>query len=458
MLMKTKKQEHNSREWAELEFKGANFGDKRLDKRLITLASSLSKAPEVPINQASVDDAAMKAAYRFLANSKVTPSKILGPHIELTKLRARGSNRVLVAHDTSYLNFSTHLTTSGLTELGHDKTKGLGLHTGFAFNTDGLPLGILYQRSWGKEGISKEGASRQSTIESKNSYRWLDGIDGVRGACLDAEVVHVADRECDIFEVLRCFEGKADFFVIRSNTDRKVANPAGDTLTESLKEKEITGKFSVHVDSYGEDVVLLGKFAEVEIKVPANKTKLYRNCGCTVIEVSEENPPDGREKIEWRLLTNLPITSIEDIAEVIGYYKLRWRIEEFHRILKSGCTVEKILLNTAARLGNAIALYSTIAWRIFWMTHLARVDPNADASTVLTNSEIQSLKNLKRFKGKVNKNLTVRQAILWVGRLGGFIKTKRYPSPGNTTVWRGFTQLTAMSEMYESLTGGGSYG
>lgn len=250
----------------------------------------------------------MKAAYRFFSNPRVTPSKILAPHIELTKLRTRGSNRVLVANDTCYFNFSTHLTTSGLTELGHDKTK------------------------------------------------------------------------------------------------------------------------------------------------------LYGNSHCTVVEVSEEGTPEGREKIEWRLLTNLPITSIEDIAEVIGYYKLRWRIEEFHRILKSGCTVEKILLNTASRLGNAIALYSTIAWRIFWMTHLARVDPDADASKVLTNSEIQSLKNLKRFEGKVAKNLTVKQAILLVGRLGGFIKTKRYPSPGNTTVWRGFTQLTAMSEMYESLTGGRSYG
>jgi hypothetical protein len=456
--MKTKKQEQNSREWAESEFKGADFGDKRLDRRLVKLASALSQAPEAPINQASADDAAMKAAYRFFSNPRVTPSKILSPHIELTKLRARGSNRVLVAHDTSYLNFSTHLTTSGLTELGHNETKGLGLHTGFAFNTEGLPLGILYQRSWGKEGISKEGASKENPIESKGSYRWLEGIDGVREACLDVEVVHVADKECDIFEVLRCFDGKDDFFVIRSNTDRKVADPASDTLTESLKEKEITGRISVHIDSYGEDVVLLGKFAEVEIKVPANKTKLYANFRCTVIEVYEENTPEGREKIGWRLLTNLPITSIKDIAEVIGYYKLRWRIEEFHRILKSGCTVEKILLNTAARLGNAIALYSTIAWRIFWMTHLARVDPNADASKVLTNSEIQSLKNLKRFNGKVAKNLTVGQAILLVGRLGGFIKTKRYPSPGNTTVWRGFTQLTAMSEMYESLTGGRSYG
>jgi len=119
--MKTKKQEQNSREWAESEFKGADFGDKRLDRRLVKLASALSQAPEAPINQASADDAAMKAAYRFFSNPRVTPSKILSPHIELTKLRARGSNRVLVAHDTSYLNFSTHLTTSRLTELGHNE-------------------------------------------------------------------------------------------------------------------------------------------------------------------------------------------------------------------------------------------------------------------------------------------------------------------------------------------------
>lgn len=117
MFMKTNKQEQNSREWAELEDKGANFGDKRLDKRLVTVASTLSRAPEVPITQASADNAAMKAAYPFWGNSKVAPSKVLGPHIEQTKLRAKVSTLVLVAHDTCYLNFSTHLITCGLTEL-----------------------------------------------------------------------------------------------------------------------------------------------------------------------------------------------------------------------------------------------------------------------------------------------------------------------------------------------------
>jgi Transposase Tn5 dimerisation domain len=142
-------------------------------------------------------------------------------------------------------------------------------------------------------------------------------------------------------------------------------------------------------------------------------------------------------------------------VERISWYRRRWSIEEFHKVLKSGCVVEKSRLQTAERLKRYIALLCVIAWRIFWLVHIQRANPGASAEVALTQAEIGVLRSLKRFSGRFTPtSMTVRQAVIAIACLGGYLNRKNDPPPGPTAVWRGWQRLASMSELYESLVTG----
>jgi Transposase Tn5 dimerisation domain len=157
------------------------------------------------------------------------------------------------------------------------------------------------------------------------------------------------------------------------------------------------------------------------------------------------------------LLTNVPVTSLDHAVERVSWYRRRWSIEEFHKVLKSGCMVEKSRLQTAERLKRYIALLCVIAWRIFWLVHIQRADPGAPAEVALTRAEIGTLRSLKRFTGRFQQStaMTVRQAVIAIACLGGYLNRKNDPPPpGAITVWRGWQRLASMSELYESIVPG----
>lgn len=444
---------NTSKVWASAEFEGACFGDKRLEKRVIDLAADLADIPGAPIPQASEDYAAMKAAYRFFDNPKVSPDKILSPHVNRTWQRCRQESTLLVVHDTSFLNFS-NLSIPGLATLGHKKTVGLGLHSGMALTLEGLPLGVAYQNCYGSEGGGKVGYESEKEFESKSSYRWLDGVNACRKAGFCGKIIHIADREADIFELLTTFQDNEDYFVIRSHYDRYIDDDDHKRVGSLLESAAALGTIITNSKSLNEELELTCKVVKCSIKVPNNLKSRYKACfDCMVVEFKETSVPENRDPIQWRILTNIKTESLEDAKVILDYYKLRWRIEEYHKVLKSSCKLEELMLQTPERLKNAIALYSVVGWRIFWMNHMARVNPKADATEILTGIEISALRSLKRFSKQLKGKITVKKAVICLGKLGGFIPTRAYPMPGNITFWRGFVKFIGMTEMYEDLNG-----
>ncbi len=190
--------------WITEEMASVDFGDLRLNKRFHLLASELASNPSQPINQASTDWAATKAAYRFFDNPKVSPTRILEPHFLSTQLRLAAHNRIVVVQDTSVIDFTKHIKTLDLgpTSKKADgfESQGLLMHCALALTDKGLPLGLLSQRIWPRTRKATKDSHFESLlpVEQKESFKWFDCLRETFTRTPDHQVITVCDREADI--------------------------------------------------------------------------------------------------------------------------------------------------------------------------------------------------------------------------------------------------------------------
>jgi hypothetical protein len=163
----------------------------------------------------------------------------------------------------------------------------------------------------------------------------------------------------------------------------------------------------------------------------------------TVIHAEERGTPKNRKKIEWKLITDLPVRSRREAIEKLEWYAMRWKIEVFHKILKSGCKAEESKLRTAERLVNLISVFCILSWRVFWMTMINRSAPEAPPSIALTGTEIELLDRLVNDRGKtLLHRKTIGTYLTKIARLGGYLARATDPPPGNMVMWRGLSRLT----------------
>lgn len=185
------------------------------------------------------------------------------------------------------------------------------------------------------------------------------------------------------------------------------------------------------------------KYQRLRVHPPIGKQKKYPPLMLTVIHAQERTKPQGRERIDWKLITNLPVRSRKDALEKLSWYAMRWKIETFHKILKSGCRAEALKLRTAERIVNLIAVFCILSWRIFWMTMMNRLAPAASPLVALTSLETRVLDLL--IKDNTNKrcqSATLSSYLTKIARLGGYLARTKDPPPGNAVMWRGVSRLT----------------
>jgi hypothetical protein len=199
-----------------------------------------------------------------------------------------------------------------------------------------------------------------------------------------------------------------------------------------------------------DEAVLEIRYRKIRVLPPIGKQKRYPSLTLTVIHAEERGPPKNRKKIDWKLIADLPVGSRADAIEKLEWYALRWKIEVFHKILKSGCKAEESKLRTAQRLANLVSVFCILSWRVFWMTMLNRSAPDALPTLVLTATEIAVLDRLVSDKPPARRK-TLSHYLTKIARLGGYLARANDPPPGNTVMWRGLSRLTdialgAMSE------------
>jgi hypothetical protein len=438
--------------WAESELGEANFGDKRLTKRFVKIARDLAGKPEGSVPQASENWAGTKGAYRFWDNEKVTPEKIRAVHREKTRERAKGNDTVLAVQDTTSFNYTAHKATTGLGPIDGHGSQGTHVHSVLAVSPDGVPYGLVHQQTWSRNSEEKRTKEERKKlpIEEKESYRWLESIEATRKVFdPNTHVITVADREADIFELFVLPRPDNIDLIIRATQDRcvQVEDPNMKKLWESVESvSESTETMITHLEHKpGEperDVTFTLRWRTVTILAPAQKRKKYPNITLTAILVTEKDPPEGVEPLTWLLLTSLPVQTFSQAALCVRWYRFRWLIERYHFVLKSGCQLEELQLETAERLERALATCCIVAWRLLWLTYQSRKTPDLSCESAFQTYEWHAL---YAYTHKTNvlppEPPSLHESLLWIAKLGGFLARASDGEPGVKTIWRGLRRL-----------------
>ena len=166
--------------------------------------------------------------------------------------------------------------------------------------------------------------------------------------------------------------------------------------------------------------------------------------------VEEISPPQGQDKIQWVLITTLPIDSLDEVLVVIEFYCGRWPIENFFKILKSGCRVEERQFETLARELNAIAVYMIAAWRIQLLVHLGRECPDIDCDVIFEEFEWKSVYIVANGEAPPDIVPTLNEMIRTIASLGGYVKRKK-TEPGYQTLWIGMQRMRDLAAGYEAF-------
>lgn len=451
--------------WVDREVAGSEFRDARLCDRFRKLLAQLGSAMGQSIPLVCQDWANTKAAYRFFSNDRVSEADILAGHFQSTRDRtAATGGLVLVLHDTTEFTYQRESSEAiGVTKSinsGRDKAGrlrshtvcGILMHSSLAVTTAGLPLGMAAVKFWtrkkfkGTAALKKKINPTRVPIEKKESIRWLDNLKqstellDAPGRCL-----HIGDRESDIYELFCVAQEVGTHFLVRTCVDR-LAGDGDHTISEEMEEVVVKGLHRIEVrDRNGDldEAVLAIKYRRIRVLPPIGKQKRYPALTLTVIHADERGTPKNRRKIEWKLITDLPVQSRQDAIEKLEWYGLRWKIELFHKILKSGCKAEESKLRTAQRLANLISVFCILSWRVFWLTMLNRAAPTATPMLALTPVEIGLLDHLVKDKDRESfRRRTLSHYLIKIARLGGYLARANDPPPGNTVMWRGLSRLT----------------
>lgn len=469
--------------WAEQEFGGAPLGDKRLERRLVMSAGLQATDPTQAFTRVAKEDwPAVKGYYRLIdkpAESEVTPKNILAPHRERTLQRMRAQRTVLCIQDGTDLNFTSHPMTEGLGVLGRNQTGassfGLHVHSTLAVSESGLPLGVLDTRF--EAPTDKRGQGRGEPEDRKSRY-WLEGLADCRAVAQElsrsTRLVSVMDREADCFSLYAAqrdrptvevlVRAKNDRHLLQWDETRGTFERGAGKLFETLREQRPGGHMELSVARASVRPKLSGRPAHPGRKARTAQMALsWRQVtvGSTLkehagqapvtlwaVHAREQSPPEGSTRLEWCLLTSVAVEDAMQAEEVLRWYCLRWRIEDWHRVLKTGCRVDELGHHSAERLARAISIRMVIAWRIMLMTLLGRESPELPPELLFTDVELKVLRRyaMKR-KGKQIR--TLRDAVIWTAILGGYQNRKHDPPPGADLTWYGRMKLAAMCEVVE---------
>lgn len=415
------------------------------------ILEDLAGQPTDSIPQASGDWGQTKATYRFLDNDRVTHADLIAGAARDTARLCRDQPAILVVQDTTSLNLTAN---RALAELGPIASsaglaRGLFMHTTLAITPRGIVQGVLGQQFWARP------LPGRPEPEEKESGKWIEGIDQARQALFESgrrppRLIHIMDREGDVSDVLQWVAELGDGAIIRCAQDRRVEQPLR-TAHAAVRDRPALDARSMTVPrSHGRaarEARVEVRVLEVELKPDLEKYPHAWPMTWTLIEVWEPDPPEGAEALLWRLWDREPVTTAAQAWEEVRKYTCRWPVEEFHLTLKSGCRIEELRLETWDRLIKAVVLYSQVAARVVSLRDRSRADPEAPATALLSEEECEVLE--ARFgRGRPPAVLTLKQATLWIGRLGGHLNRKGDGMPGVRTLWRGLRDFGILVEGY----------
>lgn len=477
---------------AQRHFGAARLGDARRVKRLVDTADHILRHPLGSLPQKLENWAELMGLYRLVAAEAVTHAAVLEPHRQqvLARMRERagddddggggggGGGVVLLIHDASEFNY-THVEAlhGQLGQVGSGAGRGRGYiaHHTLAVTPRREVLGLVNQVLHRRRSVDKaEARAAKRAHPDRESRLWVAGCEASGVAPPGCTWVDVADRGGDTFEFLSYEHARGRPYVIRSAKDRTLAG-GGDHVGDD--------RIHDHLHAYARDLPTLGT-REVEVPAQAGRRAARRATVAVaagpvtlpapppcrargehdgrvidtwVIRVSEVDPPPAGvdEPLEWLLLSNRPAATFAQACRVVDYYACRPVIEDYHKGLKTGMGIERLQFAHADRLEPAIALLSVVAALLLSLRDAARrpaADVTAAATTLVPALFVRVLS--ARLDGRPRDDLSVREFVVGVARLGGFLARKGDGLPGWQTLWRGWINLHLLIQGASLLRGG----
>lgn len=453
--------------WASTELAGARVGDSRCRRSLTRICEQLADRPQASFSTAC-GPAGRQAAHRIFEHRTTSVAGLLQGHYQQTARRCQAALEppgaaepalLLVAQDTTELDYSTHLATTGLGQVGRGAThRGLFAHAALAMTGAGLPLGLLHLEIGARDpaALGKREDRMRRPTRAKESQKGLTGLAAIEAALPPEQPLRVIqDREADVYDLLAAPRRAQTHLLIRACQARVVAIAGSEseaegvlTLFAAVAAAADCGRLTVTVPRQAgqpeREAILTLRSRPVAVPPPsyrpaAERRDPARTVTVWVIEAQERDPPPETTPIHWVLLSTRPAPDAESAGWLVRVYTRRWRIERLHFVLKSGLRAERLQLDDATALQHALALYYLVAWRLLWLTESARAQPEAPASAVLAPEERAVL---AAHAGRPVP--TQREAVQAIARLGGFPRTPSAGEPGVKSLWLGLTRLEAM--------------
>lgn len=438
--------------WAQEEVRTADLGDRRLNVRLGLVLGQLGQKPQRSIPTACGGWAETLGAYRFFDNPKATFDGVLAPHRKATVERMAACPVVLLVQDTTEDDDCVCLGPKGLGTLKETEKRARRLHPTLAFTPQRICLGVVKADYWSRDCPSPRRERRDKGVDEKESGHWIESYQdscALQGQLPHTQVVNVADREGDIYEWYAEYESyasqtRADW-IVRAGQDRCVQTGEAARLWDSLAQAPVLGSLEVEVKARpnraGRLAHLTVRAATVCLKPPTRRGYRLPELTLHAVLAREDTPPPGGEALEWLLSTSLPVGSFEQAATVLAWYTVRWCIEVYFHVLKNGCQIQRLQLETEERLLPCLGLYMIIAWRVLFTLMLGRACPDLDCEVIFETKEWQAAYIVVKRCPPPPVPPRLGEIVALIANLGGYLGRKHDAPPGPKAMWIGLQRL-----------------
>lgn len=457
-----------------LHFTRGLFGDLRLSRRAIAIGTALSQRFGKALSEVFQNASDLKRAYEFFANTHVTFERVVHPHQWRTATAVRSHAVVLAAGDTTYLDYGAiKVKRSGYGPTGTGGN-GLLLHSSLLIEPQqGEPLGLAWQKLWKREPLLEPPAdetpeqkrsrqaqrrkrSRQQPFEDKESYRWVEALQVVEQKLPEStRIIHIFDWEGDITEVFEQVRQLTHTGVVVRATHDRSLDATSEHLWQTLEAQPIQFEQEINLPETGGRAArrakVGGRFCAVNLRKPSRFDSREPLHVYAVYAQEIDCPPEA-EPISWMLLTTEGGPDVNMAATILRWYTFRWRIEEYHKVLKSGCQVERYRL-AGESMQALLAFLCVIAVELLRLTYLHRTQPDAPINQVLRPVQVEVLQakmaSRKSQSPSDTKPLSVDWGIRAIARLGGYLEHRRQTAIGIQVLWRGWLTLETLCEGWE---------
>lgn len=442
------------------------LGDVRRGIRLGKLVDELSRRPSGKVSEVYRASGALQAAYDFLEHETVRAEAVQRVASAEAAMLCRGEESVYLVLDGSSLNLTDTARRKGFGSIGPrvKGAQGLKVLNGLALTASGETIGVLSQQYWARGPKTKKG---YRPLAGRESHRWHEAFDTARASLHEHAPetrLHVlADREADASLLMRHLLRSDSDFTIRANGNRKVkAGGRYVSVRSHLKKQTVLARHSVTIPRSGSRraraVTLAIRAVEVTLVLRDHHIDEPFERTVTVIWAHEEDARGGAKALDWMLYTTVPARKAAQAVHAVVRYTYRWRIEDFHKQLKSGGgNVEDSQLRSQAAVIKWATLHAMIAARAQRLRDASRTTPDVPATSELSEAEIEALVIIKTMEKRRTETISAEglklaQAVRWIGDIGGFAVTGvSKKMPGTTIIGRGLERLVETTHLLHGL-------